>query len=347
MPAGYLKLVSQGSHQKKSKGKISTQKAAVTVLQNAVRRKQRGKKTTISKLNSKVKRLELTQRGSIQFDRQILRWLPPDPPNQPSPYYYNARYPSSIRPICFLHQAISSQSRAYTNRYLQPVAPATTPTLSNVEAGVWTSQPYPLTSSAYNLPPGQYGLNDQLQYWSQALGVSNDYTHFSTKYQLQIKAVNCRGYLDVFLVHPKKSYIRSVQQDISLPLGLSGFSLMSLGANDMYAINNQYYSCKRIRRKYFNTTAPPGGATATEQFLCTNPDLDMEFTIKNRKSRQRVKAPELAEGATLDSTDIPYHKQDWIIISTTLDNKDISDANHVKLNIWRCPVWRDREGAST
>lgn len=345
MPAGALKLVVQGTKQKKPHK--SVQKAAVSVLQNAVRRKQRGKKTTITKLNNKVKRLELTQRGSIQMDRQYLRWLPPDPPQQPSPYYFSANEPSNIRPICFLHQAISVNSRAYTNRYLQPVPPATSPTLPNIEAGVWASQPYPLTSAPYNLDPGTYGLNDQLQYWSQALGVSNDYTHFSTKYQIQCHAVNARGFIDVFLVHPKKSYIRSVQQDISLPLGLSGFSFMSLASNNMYSINSQYYSCKRIRRKYFNTTAPSGGAAATQQYLCTNPDLDMEFTIKNRKSRQRIKAPELAEGAVLDSTDIPYHKQDWIIISTTLDNKDVSANNHLKFQIYRTPVWRDREGAST
>lgn len=328
--------------------KKQTQKAAVTVIQNAVKAKQRKKTTTITKLDNKVKRLSIDQRGSLQIDRQVLRWQPLDPPQQASPYYFEPNQPSNIRPICFLHQAISPLSRAYTSRYLQPVAPATNPTLPSTEAGIWSSQPYPLTASAgANLDPGQYGRNDQLQFQgSQTLGVSNDYTHLSTLYQVQCKAVNCRGYIDVFHVHPKKSYIRSIQQDISLPLGLSGFSFMSLGTNNMYSINNMYYSCKRIRRKYFNTTAPQG-APPTEAYLNTNPDLDMQFTIKNRKSRQRIKAPEFATGAVLDSTDIPLAKQDWIIISTTLDNKDVSANNHVKLQIWRTPVWRDREGAST
>lgn len=347
MPAGFLKLAVQGTGQKKMHKK-STQKAAVTVLQNAVRRKQRGKKTTINKLSRKVNRLAISQRGSLQINRQVLRWLAPDPPQQDPPYYFSAYQPSNIRPICFLHQAISNSSRAYTNRYLEPVPPATTPTLPSVEAGVWTPQPFPLTTTPYNLPPGQYGKFDQLQYQgSQTLGVSNDFTHLKTLYQIQCHAVNCRGYIDVFLVHPKKSFIRSVQQDISLPLGLSGFSFMSLGTNNMYSMNNMYYSCKRIRRKYFNTTAPTGGGAASEQYLCTNPDLDMQFTIKNRRSRQHIKAPELAEGAVLDSTDIPLHKQDWIIISTTIDNKDVSANNHLSFQIWRTPVWRDREGASS
>ncbi len=344
MPAGKLQLVVQGTKQKKPMK--STQKAAVTVLQNAVRRKQRGKKTTITKLNNKVKRLALTQRGSIQYSRQFLQFAAIDPPQQPAPYYYNPAQPSAIRPICFLHQAISVNSRAYTLRYTRPLVIGNPPTLPSTEAGTWLKQPYPLSTASYNLAPAEVDKFDQLQFWDQNNGVSNDYTHFSTKYQMQIRATECRGYVDVFLVHPKKAYLRSDQKDYSLPLGLAGFTNMTLAADHMYSIGKDY-SCKRIRRKYFNTTRPPGGAASTANYLQTNPDFDMEFTIKNRKSRRHIKAPEIANGAVLDTTDIPNHQQDWIIISTTLSNEHVTVANNLNFKIFRTPVWRDREGAST
>lgn len=347
MPAG--KIYNHTKYQKK------LERSAATKLQAAARalsgRKKRKPPLSNKKLTNKVKTLEKTQRGSIQYDRQYCVWNPIDPPQQDAPYYYNPAHPSVIRPIAFLHQAISRLSRVHTLRYLRPIGPGTPPTLNPTEGGIWNKQAFPLSIQGtppdeFNLAPGQVDLNDQLQFWDQAEGVSNDYTHYSTKYEMQIHANDCRGYCDIFIVHPKKSYIRSVQSDISLPLGLAGFTNLSLGTHKMYSINKEYYTCKRLKRIYFNTAAP-AGAPPTSSYLQTNPDYSCTFTVKNKKSRQRIRAPELAEGALLDSTDIPYSKQDWIIISTTLENQDVTATNNLNFKIWRTPTWRDRTGAST
>lgn len=319
--------------------------AALTVVEP-----KKKPRSSVPKLARQVKALKLTQRGSIQYSRQVLQFEAPPNPQPASPYFYQPDSPSNLRPLCWLHQAISPNSVAHTCRYLPPVAPLTTPTLPQVEAGKWKEQKYPPTGN-YNVPPATNGLYDQIQYWSQSDGatsspVSNDYTHLSTLYQVKVNAENCRGYFDVFIIHPKKSYIRSTQKDVTLPTGLQGFTNMSLGCTHQYTINKQYYTCKLLKRKYFNTSRPTGGATSTQGFLQTNPDLDFQFTIKNRKSRQHIKAPELFSGGTLDATDIPYHKQDWILISTTLENKDVTTANGLKFIIYRTPTWRDREGAS-
>jgi len=326
------------------------QKRAFNALKKLIAKKKK-KVPKVSTINNKVKKLELTQKGSLQMARHVCNFTEISPPSQPSPFYYNPAHPSELRPIAFLHQAISVATPLYTLRYLRPITPGQPPSLNSQEAGRWANQPFPLTIQgvppAYNLPVADYDKYDQLQFWPQSLGVSNDYTHISTKYQMQIKAVNCRGYLDIFLLHPKVAFLRSDQKDVALPTGLPGFTNMSLFSNQMYQINGQYYSCKRIKRKYFNTTLPPGGAAATEHYLGTNPDFDMEFTIKNKKGRQRIKVPEIASGAVIDVSDIPYRQQDWIIISTTLSNSDLTENNHLKFKITRIPVWRDRDGAST
>lgn len=306
--------------------------------------------SSVPKLTRDVKALKLTQRGSIQFSRQVLQFVAPPDPQPATPYFFEADSPSNLRPICWLHQAISPGSVAHTCRYTPPVAPATNPTLPQLQAGRWIEQEYPPVAN-YNVAAGTNGLFNQIQYWSQSEGtttsaVSNDYTHMSTKYQVKVNAQDCRGYFDVFIIHPKKSYIRSTQKDVTLPTGLQGFTNLSLGSIHQFTLNKQYYSCKLLKRKYFNTARAPGGAGSSAGYLQTNPDLDFQFTIKNRKSRQHIKAPELFDGGILDSTDIPYHKQDWILISTTLENKDVSSANGLKFIIHRSPTWRDREGAS-
>lgn len=324
---------------------------AANIVASALRKNASRSKPHISvnQLHNKFKRLDLKQRGSLQMDRQVCKFVPAV--NSASPYYFNPSMPTTIRPLAILHQAISEAGYVWTNQYVAPNPPSTFSGLAAVPAGSWVSQKYPIiqpiANGGYGTDPALFGRFDQLQYWSQANGVSNDYTHFSTKYEILINAKNVRGYLDVHIVHPKKSYLRSSQQDVSLPTGLAGFCNMSLGSKNMYSLNNEYYTCKRLKRCYFNTTKAPGGAASTENFLQTNPDREMSFTIKNKKSRRHIKSPELAEGATLDSTDIPFHKQDWIIISTTLENKDVSADNNMELTIYRTPIWRDRQGAST
>ncbi len=342
MPAGKIILVGDPSAKRKKRGKKSV-KIEITD-------KKKEKVKSNQQLTKDVKKLVITQRGSLQIERQMVRFVAPPDPQPDPPYFFNAKMPTTIRPLAFLHQAISRGSYVFTLKY-GPGPPPTT-VLPVEQAGTWIEQPFPLiqtvASGGYGLPSTDYGRFDQLQYWGGSEGVSNDYTHLSTKYEILMEAVECRGYVDIFRVHPKKSFLRSVQQDSSLVAGLAGFCGMSLGATNMYSINNQYYTCKRLKRKYFNTTRPTGGAAAGENYLNTNPEIDLSFTVKNDKSRSHVKAAELPSGATLDSTDIDLKKQDWIIISTTLENKDVSASNHLLVRaIYRTPIWRDREGAST
>lgn len=332
--------------QSKARLARNTRTAAANLIRRAIK-KPRKKAFSVSKLTSQVKQLKVTQRGSLQMDRQYMSWTSPDDPPHPAPYYFDARSPSVLRPIAFLHQAISVGSVSHTCRFSPPIPPLTTKNLDRTIAGRWVTQTYP--------PVADYAVNpnglafDQIRYWDQSRGVGNDYLHMSTHYQLSIQAVNCRGYFDIFLVHPKKPFLRSTIQDISLPDGIQGFTNLSLGSGHQYTLNNQYWTQKRIKRKYFNTAAPAGlpSAGGRPGYLQTNPDLDCEFTVKNVKSRQHIKAPELFEGGVLDATDITFSKQDWIIISCTIENEDIDVDHGLKFAIYRTPIWRDRDGAST
>lgn len=325
----------------------NTKIAAANLIRRAISKPKGKKALSNSKLTTKVKKLAITQRGSLQIDRQYLRWESPDDPPHPAPYYFEARAPSTLRPICFLHQAISRGSVAYTCRYSAPIIGSPYAGLEKTLAGRWTKQTYPPTAE-YNVPPSNSAF-DQINYWDQAKGVGNDYLHTSTKYELSVQAINCRGYFDIFLVHPKKPFIRSTIQDVSLPDGIQGFTNLSLGSGHQYTLNGQYWTCKRIKRKYFNTADSAGlpSAGGRARYLQTNPDLDCEFTIKNVKSRQHIKAPELFEGGVLDATDITFSKQDWIVISCTMENTDVDFDHKLAFAIYRTPIWRDRDGAST
>jgi len=318
--------------------------SAARVLQVAARaaagrRRSRVSAKQVNKLSRSVKQLKIAQNGKKQMMRQVATFTTTGPVTLPNTI-------TDIRPLCFLHQAISEDTDVWSlNPQVGPPA-----TLEPYAAAVWTKQPFPITLPAPagdGLPPS-YNKYDQLQYWSQAGGVQNDYYHSHTDYTMNFVGQGCTGYLDVFLIHPKKSYNPSAQQDISLPLGLPGFTHLTQGELQQYAINPQYFSCKRIKRKYFNTAAP-AGATPEERELQTNPNFDIKFKVINHKSRRRIKAPEVNDGsASLDSTDIPFAKQDWILISSSIKNRDSSDDNFIQCkSLIRTCHWRDYFGSST
>lgn len=323
--------------------RVSAAKIIQTAAKARRRRSTKASARSVEKLSRSVRQLKISQNGRKQMMRQYAAFTN----NPPAPIQL-ANTITDIRPLLFLHQAISEDVDVWS---LNPQAgpPAT---LEPYAAAIWTKQPFPVTlpvaQGGDGLPPA-YNKYDQLQYWSQAGGVQNDYYHSHTDYVMNFVGQACTGYLDVFLVHPKKSYNPSAQQDISLPLGLPGFTHLTQGEIQQYAINPQYFSCKRIKRRYFNTAAPAGGQAAEERELQTNPNFDIKFRITAPKQRRRIKAPELNDGtASLDSTDIPYHKQDWILISTSIRNRDSSDDNFIQCkSMIRTVHWRDYFGSST
>lgn len=314
--------------------------AAVKIIQSAIRKKRRPKAKSVAKLTRSVAKLKVAQNGAPQMSRQNAEW------NVGGPVTHT-NYISNIRPLCFLHQAISVNSPIHS-LYPQPGIG-----IDLNEAGEWKKQIFPLTQPVLAQPAGQgyptsYNKYDQLQYWGESEGVQNRYFHSSTLYQMQCTGVACTGFVDVFLIHPKRSFNPSEQQDVNLPNSLPGFTHLSLGDNNMYSVNPQYFSCKRIKRHYFNTARLAGGGASSERELQTNPDFDIQFRIVNAKSRRLIRAPEQFQGAILDSTDIPYSKQDWILISTTIDDRDSTPDNHIRIqSLNRTCYWRDYLGAST
>lgn len=325
--------------------------SAARVLQKAARavagrrRASRVSAKQVNKLSKSVKQLKIAQNGKKQMMRQYAAFVRPGTPGVPA----LPNTITDIRPLCFLHQAISEDVDVWS---LNPQNMGTpTATLEPYSAAIWTKQPYPITlptAQGGDGLPASYNKFDQLQYWSQAGGVQNDYYHSHTNYTMNFVGQACTGYIDVFLIHPKKSYNPSAQQDISLPNGLPGFTHLTQGEVQQYAINPQYFSCKRIKRHYFNTAAP-AGVTPEERELQTNPNFDIKFRITAPKMRRRIKAPELNDGtASLDSTDIPFHKQDWILVSTSIRNADSSDDNFIQCkSMIRTCYWRDYFGSST
>lgn len=320
---------------------MSKRKPKVAVV---IDTKQRKKVPSNKKLASSVKSIKAALNGKKQMRRDFCDFaaVPPAP-------ITIANTITDTRPLLFLHQAISEDSSVWS---LNPVIPATGAASMDVyTAGIWTQQEFPVTQPVGDQGdgmPASYNKYDQLQYWSQSNGVQNEYYHSSSEYTMNFVGTACTGYIDVFLIHPKKSYNPSAQQDISLPLGLPGFTHLTQGSTNQYAINPQYFTCKRIKRKYFNTTAP-AGTTPEERELQTNPNFDIKFRVTNHKSRRHIKAPEKNDGAAvLDSTDIPYRKQDWILISSSIRNRDSSDDNHIILKkMLRTCHWRDYYGSST
>lgn len=320
--------------------------SAAKVLQKAVRSTLAPKKKplSIASLTRSVRSLKIAQNGKKQMMRQYAAFVRPGSPGVPA----LPNTITDIRPLLFLHQAISEDVDVWS---LNPQAGPPV-TLEPYAAAIWTKQPYPVTlptaQGGDGLPPA-YNKFDQLQYWSQAGGVQNDYYHSHTDYVMNFVGKACTGYIDVFLIHPKKSFNPSAQQDLALPTSLPGFTHLTQGELNQYAINPQYFSCKRIKRKYFNTSNPAGGAAAEERWLQTNPQFDIKFRVTAPKGRRRIKAPELNDGtASLDSSDIPYHKQDWILISTSIKNSDSSDDNFIQCkSMLRTCHWRDYFGSST
>ncbi|AXH78644.1 MAG: hypothetical protein [Circular genetic element sp.] len=326
-------------------GKTVPVRAAYRSASSIQKRYRAKAKNSVAKLSRQVSNLKMTQQGALQMDRQRVRWSAAGGPTNV------ANHPSTLRPICFLHQAISANAQIHSLQYVANIPPVFN-TLTPAVVGNWVDQTYPITDSVasggYGVDPALAGKFDQLQYWSQNQGVQNKYCHTSTLYQFRVTARKCRGYVDVFLAHPKKNFVRSTQQDVTLPNGLAGFTNLSLGSNNQYSINNQYYTMKRLKRHYFNTvaetTAPPAQVIRELQ---TNPDYDFNLTISNDKSRRVITAPELFTGGVLDFTDIPLAKQDWIIVSCTLEQRDVNDNNHVEIDMFRTPRWRDLLGASS
>lgn len=331
----------------RSRPPVKKAESAALSLQRAARAlgaRRRKPKQSVAKLTSAVKRLKVQANGQIQMSRQTAVW------NLGGPVTHT-NYISNIRPLAFLHQAISVDAPIHS-LYPNPTGGPYT-ALDLNEAGEWKKQHFPLTTAVLAQPSGEglpasYNKYDQLQYWGESDGVQNRYYHSSSLYSLQCVGVACTGYIDVFQIHPKRSFNPSGQQDVNLPNSLPGFTHLSLGDNNMYMVNSQYFSCKRIKRHYFNTTAPAGGAGASERELQTNPNFDITFRVVNAKSRRLIKAPERREGAILDATDIPYRKQDWILLSTTINNRDSTDENHIRIqSMNRTVFWRDYYGAST
>lgn len=335
----------------KSGGAAKHRTSAVKIIQAAVkarrRRPAKASSRAVQKLSRSVNRLKIAQNGQPQMSRQICAFTPtpPDPIGAGL-----ANTVTATRPLLFLHQAISVDTDVWS---LNPLVPAGggAATMEVYAAGAWEKQPFPVTQpvgpNGDGMPPS-YNKFDQLQYWGESEGVQNKYYHSSTEYTMNIVGQGCTGYVDVFLIHPKRSFNPSAQQDISLPLGLPGFTHLTQGEFNNYAINPQYFTCKRIKRKYFNTAAP-AGATPEERELQTNPNFDIKFRVVNHKSRRLIKAPESNSGtAVLDSTDIPYRKQDWILISSSIANRDSTDDNNIRvLRLFRTCHWRDYYGAST
>lgn len=301
---------------------------------------------SVQKLTRQVKRIKLNAIGDKQMRRDYVRWTTL-PAQIAGGAPVSASKPCDIRPICFLHQAITPLSYLKTNSLTLPGAgvPAE---LSVVDAGQWRPQELPVIAAQGLLP--SYSKFDQLNHWNLALGVQNKFLHTSSTYTLNVRANRARGYIDVFILKPKRNYLRSNNKDVSLPLGLPGFTNMSLGDDAQYQINPQYWSCKRRLRKYFNVVQAGVPGAGNQRDLQTNPDFDVTFTVRNEKSRRNFTIPEaIGEGTTgiIDETDIPLSKQTWVLISTTLQNQDVNEGtNYFKCDLKRVVHYRDFAGAS-
>lgn len=310
---------------------INLQKAARALQGRKAAKMQKAKSNR--QLTRSVASLKARQNGEIQMARHQARWI--------GTLNYRPDQPSNIRPICFLHQAISEGSNIHTLEY-SPAGAGLPAELKTVVAGQWVEQTLP-TLGQLGLLPADYDRFDQLNNWrvSSTGGVNGPrFFHHSTLYTLTCKALACRGYIDVFCVKPKISFVRSTQKDINLPTGLVGFTHMSVGDNTPYQINPTYYSVKRLKRKYFNTVDGPGMVRE----LQTNPDFDINFEIKNTKAQQNITSSEVASGGVLEYSEIPYRKQAWIVVSVTLENGDVAPDNNITIKMNRVPKWRDYFG---
>lgn len=324
------------------KGRTSAQAAqAASKLQQAARVLQgkRAKKASNVKTNTQLTRAVQTLKTKAHGDRQMgrhqVRWV--------GNLNQNPRYLSNIRPICFLHQAISEGSLLHTLE-LTPAGAGVPATLLPKTAGTWALQTLPVITQQ-NLLPADYDRFDQLQYWQQSGGVQNKFYHTSTRYTLRCQSVAARGFVDIFLCCPKRSFHRTTAKDVSLPLGLCGFTNMSVGCGDPYQINPDFWSCKRIKRHYFNCANQNNG-NADYRTVQTNPDFDIDFTVTNKKSQQLIASTDIAQGGVVDYTDVAYRKQMWIVISTTLEESDVGAENHIKIDLKRSTKYRDYYGAS-
>jgi len=285
----------------------------------------------IAKLSKEVDKLKVAEYGQKQMTRQLIE----NRPGTLEPEVL-ARV-SNGRPVCFLHQAISEETPIY-----QVGTDAVTGAIEVQRRGRFVQQLYPLLS----VDPGSDQFDQLYNLKANNAGVQSGYYHHKTYYNIYAFAKNFNGWMDILLVSPNKQYSRSAgtatvpAENYQLPAGLPGFVNCCGGSNFQYSYNPLFFTVKRLKRVYFNTTI-----ALENQTLKTNPEYYTDICVTNHKDKAHIRSQIRNDNpAPITFLDIPFDQQDWIMFTSSSNQS--TDASNLSVKVKRVPVWRDSVGSS-
>lgn len=286
----------------------------------------------INRLSRSVARLKASEFGQKQYLRQTTRSL------DGLPNGVLCR-PSADFPVCWLHQLIGEGTQIFQVR--ASPAPST-----EVEIGLiarWATQPMPLSATFTNAE-----VYNTLKYKQlNNLGAQIPYLHTRSVYEFSLNARQWEGWFELVHVVPRKQFTRQgtpLLDDFQMPAALIGMSNTCGGTTpNQWALNPMMFSCKVLKRLYFNTAA-----TVNPQQLHTNPRKSFRVIINNDKYRSHIRAQKdasIVNPAITTHADVALHQQDWLVIRVS--NPAPPTANSaLDVYVKRANTWRDFLGGS-
>lgn len=285
----------------------------------------------INKLSREVNKLKVAEYGQKQMTRQIVINRPNTLPAEVIGRISNGT------PLCFLHQAISEDTPIY-----QVGQAPITGAVEVQQRGRFREQPYPLLSA----DPTSIQFDQLYNLKANTGGVQAGYLHQKTYYNIYAFAKNFNGWMDILLVSPTKQYTRSAgtggtpPENYQLPAGLPGFVNCCGGSPFQYSYNPMFFTVKRLKRHYFNTT------TALEaNTIKTNPEYYTDICVTNDKRKAHIRAQIRNDNPNpITYLDVPFNQQDWIMFTSSSNQN--TDNSNLEIKVKRIPVWRDSVGSS-
>lgn len=285
------------------------------------------RKARVDRLARSVYKLKMAQFGLAQTQRQSYRSAEPDLETQFSL--------TSKSPVLFCNEAMAPTSTVYST-LVDTVAP-NVGLYTATPIGSWVTQPFSLTQ--FNPDNAKYDLQRYRNLKAAAgtaLPIQGTYLAKGVSYDIQIYATGFLGYIECWLVKPRRTVVRQTELERTLPFALPSFVDMCGGCNNKYSHYSQFFSMKRLWRQHINVVEPAAGS-----YLNTNP-LHYKKVYVSMGRGKLIRAPD-TPGTNPSIIDIPSRQASWLLFTSTNDNED--PGSYVRLQVQRNVYFRDSIGS--
>lgn len=282
------------------------------------RKVQVARKSRVDGLARAVRSLKMAKYGSIQVQRQSFR----------STTGGNESFQvSKTRPAAFCLEAICIGNEVYSTQ----TDAADLYTWQSL--GVWIQQPFPPT--VLNPANSQFDLQEYRN--SKNQGVASTYFYRGSSIDIQIFATSVNGYLHCYIVKPRISVTRVVDQERKLPFSMPCFVNMGEGCDALYDHSSQFFSIKKKWSRYINTI--PGDAT--NRYLQTNNLMHKRMWCPAKKL---ITGSDIAGINLVGDQDIATRKQSWLMFTFTANATSLP-ASNLRIQVQRTVHWADSLGS--